>query len=87
MLKIYLLSNINHDLQMVFNQLTKDSFNVNYHVIKELIGCQQIFYQVKDTASPGEEKGSLSERQVRVMQSLGLIAPAGSPFRRNGFII
>ncbi|XP_078156998.1 uncharacterized protein LOC144552858 isoform X3 [Carex rostrata] len=43
--------------------------------------------EVKDTAPPGEEKGSLSERQVRVMQSLGLIAPAGSPFRRNGFII
>ncbi|KAF3339424.1 Histone-lysine N-methyltransferase ATX1 [Carex littledalei] len=38
---------------------------------------------VKVTAPPGEEKGSLSERKIRVMQSLGLIAPAGSPFRRE----
>lgn len=35
-----------------------------------------------------EEPTSIqSERRTRVMQSLGLIAPVGSPFRRNGFVL
>jgi hypothetical protein len=39
-------------------------------------------YQVKDTAPMEEGRGLLSERQVRVMQNLALIAPAGSPYGR-----
>ncbi|XP_010942679.1 uncharacterized protein [Elaeis guineensis] len=45
------------------------------------------------TESPGlikygipQQSGDLSARRTRVMQSLGLIAPLGSPFRRNGFV-
>jgi hypothetical protein len=37
-------------------------------------------YQVEDAALMAEGRGLLSERQVRVMQSLALIAPTGSPF-------
>ncbi|KAG1342276.1 hepatoma-derived growth factor-related protein 2 [Cocos nucifera] len=33
-----------------------------------------------------QQRGDLSARKTRVMQSLGLIAPLGSPFRRNGFV-
>ncbi|XP_008805838.2 hepatoma-derived growth factor-related protein 2-like [Phoenix dactylifera] len=33
-----------------------------------------------------QETGGLSARRTRVMQSLGLIAPLGSPFRRNGLV-
>lgn len=33
-----------------------------------------------------KETGDLSARRTRVMQSLGLIAPLGSPFRRNGLV-
>ncbi|KAJ4813490.1 hypothetical protein LUZ62_026056 [Rhynchospora pubera] len=49
--------------------------------------CEETPAAARGTETPSEEKGSLSERQVRVMQTLALIAPAGSPFSRNGFII
>ncbi|KAG8087392.1 hypothetical protein GUJ93_ZPchr0010g7254 [Zizania palustris] len=33
-----------------------------------------------------EELGQASARQIRIMQSLGLIAPSGSPFGKNGLV-
>uniref|UniRef100_A0A0E0LVY6 PWWP domain-containing protein n=1 Tax=Oryza punctata TaxID=4537 RepID=A0A0E0LVY6_ORYPU len=33
-----------------------------------------------------EELGQLSARQIRIMQSLALIAPSGSPFGKNGLV-
>lgn len=33
-----------------------------------------------------EPTSNISERQMRVMQRMGLIPPLGSPYRRNGFI-
>ncbi|KAJ3676957.1 hypothetical protein LUZ60_002681 [Juncus effusus] len=42
--------------------------------------------EISTPLSVPEEKGSLSERKIRVMQSLGLIAPFGSPFGKNGLV-
>ncbi|XP_020244193.1 uncharacterized protein LOC109822407 [Asparagus officinalis] len=39
------------------------------------------------TGAPGDDALNLSERRTRVMQSLGLLAPSGSPYRRNGFAL
>lgn len=40
----------------------------------------------KKSNAAAEPASNLSERRVRVMQNLGLIAPQGSPYRRNGFV-
>ncbi|KAJ6848368.1 uncharacterized protein M6B38_273965 [Iris pallida] len=37
--------------------------------------------------APEESASDFSARRLKVMQSLGLIAPAGSPFRKNGFVV
>ncbi|KAJ1700587.1 hypothetical protein LUZ63_000366 [Rhynchospora breviuscula] len=77
----------------IHNVAQKSTSNLK-HVQKESTkgnlkakSCEETPATAKGTATPLEEKGSLSERQVRVMQTLALIAPAGSPFGRNGFII
>ncbi|KAK2977968.1 hypothetical protein RJ640_023506 [Escallonia rubra] len=40
----------------------------------------------ESATSPVENSPDLSARKLKVMQSLGLIAPSGSPFNRNGYI-
>ncbi|KAJ0981466.1 hypothetical protein J5N97_009721 [Dioscorea zingiberensis] len=52
---------------------------------KEILRTNSPIYVNREVTEPVDESVSTSVRKMKVMQSLGLIAPSGSPFERNLF--